>query len=454
MNKHDGDADVIVIGGGIAGLGAAIRLKDRGLEPLVLEADSRVGGRMTTDRVKGFVIDRGVTLFGNGFRSMRALVKRLGLTSLKCPGSFSVGIQDAAGVRGYRGGRFEDLLFDRGISMRARWAGARFGLDLFRNIRALPHGNSFLGGTLDEENCQEYFRRIGGEELFQRIFWPGLNGPMGGAVEKSSRAILMQVMWNLLVRGQWNLTDGVDRIPEAAAGQLRVATGARVLQAERSNAGVEVEAEVNGEWRSFRARAVIFAIPGQLVPAICSELPAEVREVLGRTQYSRIANAAVALSSRPKTAYAGYAFTPDVVPGAEIEMEHLRAPNRCPNGTGMAGVFLWNTPGNCRLEAHDDSLRQQASEIVERTFPECRGKVLFVHLVRWNTGIAQFPPGRLREMTALRKRLAAWNEPFDLCGDYLDGLSSEGALRTGEEAAERVAIRLNAKCKVSGRAKT
>jgi oxygen-dependent protoporphyrinogen oxidase len=442
MSKYDGDADAIVIGGGIAGLGAAIRLKDRGLEPLVLEAESRVGGRMTTDRVDGFVIDRGVTLFGNGFRSMRALVKRFGLSTLTCPGSFSVGIQDSAGVRGYRGGRFQDLLFDRGISLRARWAGVRFGFDLLRNFRALAHGNSFLNGALDGENCQEYFERIGGEELFERIFWPGLNGPMGGAVEKSSRVILMQVIWNLLVRGQWNLTDGVDRIPDAAAGQLRVVKGARVLQLQRSDAGVEAEAEVEGKRGNFRARAAIFAIPGQLVPSLCSELPVEVREALARTEYSKIANAAVALSEPPKTPYAGYAFTPDVIPGAEIEMEHLRAPNRCPNGTGMAGVFLWNTPGNCRLEADDEGLKRQASEIIERTFPECRDKVLFVHLVRWNIGIAQFPQGRLREMTALRKHLAEWKEPFDLCGDYLDGLSSEGALRTGEEAAERVARRL------------
>jgi protoporphyrinogen/coproporphyrinogen III oxidase len=441
MNKHDGDADVIVIGGGIAGLGAAIRLKDRGLEPLVLEADSRVGGRMTTDRVNGFVIDRGVTLFGNGFRSMRRLVKRLGLSSLACLGSFSVGIQDATAVRGYRGGRLQDLLFDRGVSLRARWAGLRFGFDLFRNFRALSHGNSFLSRALDGENCQEYFRRIGGEELFERIFWPGLSGPMGGAVEKSSRVILMQVMWNLLVRGQWNLTDGVDRIPEAAADQLQVATEARVFQVTKNGAGIEVEAEVQGKRKKFRGRAAIFAIPGQLVPAVCAGMAAEVREVLALTQYSRIANVAVALSSPPKTPYAGYAFTADVIPGAEIEMEHLRAPNRCPDGTGMAGVFLWNTPGNCRLEADDQGLKQQASEIVEQTFPECRGKVLFAHLVRWNVGIAQFPPGRLREMTALREHLAAWKEPFDLCGDYLDGLSSEGALRTGEEAAERVAMR-------------
>ena len=45
-------------------------------------------------------------------------------------------------------------------------------------------------------------------------------------------------------------------------------------------------------------------------------------------------------------------------------------------------------------------------------------------------------------MTALRNRLAAWNSPFDLCGDYLDGLSSEGTLRTGEEAADRIATKL------------
>ena len=443
MAIHSGDADVIIIGGGIAGLGAALRLKDRGLEPLVLEAESRVGGRMTTDRVNGFVVDRGVTLFGNGFGSMRALVRRLGLSPLVCKGSFSVGIQDAAGCRGYRGGRFEDLLFDRGISWRGRLASIRFGFDLLRHHRALVHGCSTLSGSLDGENARAYFRRIGGEEVFERIFRPGLNGPVGGSVETSSRVILMQVLWNLLVRGQWNLTDGVDRIPEAVFSQVKVLTEACALRVEQRDSGVQVEAEVKGKQQSFRARAVIFAIPGQLVPPICSELPEDTRSLLSRTQYSRIVNAAVALSTPPKVPYAGYAFTDDVVPGAEIEMEHLRAPNRCPEGTGMAGVFLWDTPQLRRLDGGDESLRQQASDVVEQNFPECRGKVLFVHLVRWNIGIAQFPPGRLREMTALRKQLAAWNSPFDLCGDYLDGLSSEGALRTGEEAADRTAGKLN-----------
>src|SRR5258708_20021112 len=95
MADQSGGADVIVVGGGIAGLGAAVRLKDRGLEPLVLEAESRVGGRMTTDRVNGFVVDRGVTLFGNAFPSMRALVMRLGLSPLLCKANSSVRIHTA-----------------------------------------------------------------------------------------------------------------------------------------------------------------------------------------------------------------------------------------------------------------------------------------------------------------------------------------------------------------------
>jgi oxygen-dependent protoporphyrinogen oxidase len=445
MGMQSGDADVIVVGGGIAGLAAALRLKDRGLEPLVLEAESRVGGRMTTDRVNGFVIDRGVTLLGRGFARMRALVKRFGLSPQVRPGDFSVGIQDSSGLHGYRGGRFDDMLFERGFSLRARMACLRFGYDLLRNRRGLVHGQSELSAGIDDENCQKYFQRIGGEELFNRVFWPGLSGPMGGQVDESSRVILMQIVWNLLVRGIWNLTDGVDRIPETLAAQVRVETGARVLLVERSGAGVRVEAEVRGKQQSFAARTAILALPGQLVPALCPTLPVEMRESLARTRHSKIANAAVALSRPPNVPYAGYAFTPDVVPGAEIEMQHLRAPNRCPEGLAMAGVFLWNTPKAARLDGDDDAVKQQAVEIVERTFPECRGKVLFVHLVRWNIGIAQFEPGRLREMTALRKKLAAWDSPFDLCGDYLDGISSEGALRTGEQAGDRVADKLAAR---------
>lgn len=44
MEKH---YDTIVIGGGVAGLTAALHLAERGLKPLILEADERAGGRLS-----------------------------------------------------------------------------------------------------------------------------------------------------------------------------------------------------------------------------------------------------------------------------------------------------------------------------------------------------------------------------------------------------------------------
>jgi len=41
------DCDAVIIGGGVAGLTAALHLAERGLKPLILEADERVGGRFS-----------------------------------------------------------------------------------------------------------------------------------------------------------------------------------------------------------------------------------------------------------------------------------------------------------------------------------------------------------------------------------------------------------------------
>ncbi len=50
---------VIVVGAGMAGLSCARALQDRGIDYLVLEAADRVGGRIRTDILDGFRLDRG-----------------------------------------------------------------------------------------------------------------------------------------------------------------------------------------------------------------------------------------------------------------------------------------------------------------------------------------------------------------------------------------------------------
>lgn len=55
--------DYIIIGGGISGLSAALHLTRGGKRVLILEATSRIGGRMKTDMVDGFRLDRGFQVY-------------------------------------------------------------------------------------------------------------------------------------------------------------------------------------------------------------------------------------------------------------------------------------------------------------------------------------------------------------------------------------------------------
>ncbi len=51
--------DVLIVGAGLAGLSCALRLNLKGVSCLVLEASDDVGGRLRTDCVEGFQLDRG-----------------------------------------------------------------------------------------------------------------------------------------------------------------------------------------------------------------------------------------------------------------------------------------------------------------------------------------------------------------------------------------------------------
>jgi phytoene dehydrogenase-like protein len=55
--------DVLIVGGGLAGLCCARRLQECGMRPLVVEASDGVGGRIRTDVVEGFRLDRGFQVF-------------------------------------------------------------------------------------------------------------------------------------------------------------------------------------------------------------------------------------------------------------------------------------------------------------------------------------------------------------------------------------------------------
>lgn len=65
------DADVIVIGAGLAGLQCARRLQREGRSVIVIEAGDAVGGRVRTDRIGGFLCDRGFQVLNPAYPAVR-----------------------------------------------------------------------------------------------------------------------------------------------------------------------------------------------------------------------------------------------------------------------------------------------------------------------------------------------------------------------------------------------
>src|SRR5215210_464407 len=60
-------AEVVVVGAGLAGLSAAVRLVTAGCDVHVVEAAPTPGGRLATDRIDGFVVDRGFQVLNTGY---------------------------------------------------------------------------------------------------------------------------------------------------------------------------------------------------------------------------------------------------------------------------------------------------------------------------------------------------------------------------------------------------
>jgi monoamine oxidase len=73
--KHD----VVVIGAGLAGLQTALLLEDAGLDVRVVEAKSRIGGRIHSMRQLGTNAEAGGTFIGAGYRRLFAVAERFGI---------------------------------------------------------------------------------------------------------------------------------------------------------------------------------------------------------------------------------------------------------------------------------------------------------------------------------------------------------------------------------------
>lgn len=133
MRETSTHVDVAVVGGGIAGLTAAYRLKEAGRAPEVFEADSEIGGRMRARKENGWLVEKGTeTLASHGYPATWQLIKDVGLD--RDGGVLKVG--SLAGV--WRNGKAH--------AGSGHWVGILTGAGLSLGSRAAMAG--MLGGLL------------------------------------------------------------------------------------------------------------------------------------------------------------------------------------------------------------------------------------------------------------------------------------------------------------------
>ena len=88
--SHFSSPDVVVIGAGAAGIGAAGRLHDAGVSVLVLEAKDRIGGRAHTLHEGAHGLDMGCGwLHSADENPLTALVEPLGFTLERSPAAWT-----------------------------------------------------------------------------------------------------------------------------------------------------------------------------------------------------------------------------------------------------------------------------------------------------------------------------------------------------------------------------
>lgn len=260
------DADVIVVGAGLAGLAAAITLQTAGLQVLLLEQADEVGGRVRTDEVDGFLLDRGFQVLLPAYPELQRLLDPAAL-DLR---AFSRGVL----VQG-RDERWDlsTAYRDKGtVASLARFAGKR-PLDALAvgafSVRDAVVDAARLRGATPRETGHELSRWHVSQRTTEEIFQPFLAGVfLDPDLTTSSK--MFHLLWRCFVRGGAAVpANGMRALPHALADLLVD----DVLRLSTTVESIESGAvRTTGSTSPLKARAVLVATDGtdasELLPSV------------------------------------------------------------------------------------------------------------------------------------------------------------------------------------------
>jgi oxygen-dependent protoporphyrinogen oxidase len=456
---------VVIIGGGIAGLAAAHRLAQAAPDVAVtlIESEARLGGKIVTERVDGFVIEGGPDTFlsykprGLGLCRELGLEGRLHGTNEKVRRTYVMRggklHELPEGLTGLIPSRVGPMLKSGLISPLGK---LRMGLDVVIPPRALD----------GDESLAAFVERRLGRELYDRLIEPLMGGIYAGDGEQLSLAATFpqlrqaEIEHGGLIKSmlaakrkappsrpgskKWSAfltpTTGLAEIVEALEAKLNGVTvrlGRRVARVEAASPGHSVILE-NGE--TMQADAVILSTPAFVAADLISNLDSQISTALRAIPYVSTATVSVAYSladiPRPLDGY-GY-----IIPRAEgrpilaCTWTSTKFPHRAPEGFGLIRAFVGRAGQEGALDVDDDVLLKLVRDELRRALGITAPPVLH-RIFRWPKAMPQYTLGHLDRLDVIEQRLAVHPGLF-VAGNAYRGIGIPDCIASGEAAAEAV----------------
>ncbi len=442
--------NVIVIGGGLAGLTVAYRLKQRGIEVQVLEASKAVGGKIGARKVGGEPFDVGANTVLESNEAVHKLIDELGLRSEM------LGASPQANARWImKNGKLVALP----TSPPAFLTTPLFSLGAKLRLLREP----FIAKASREETIAEFVTRRFGKEILDYAINPFLIGTYAAKPEDLSAHAAFKVMSELeakygsVMKGAIARAKEAKQNPKPYSGKMFsfaggfytviqklsatlgafIERGAEVQDIQRESAQWRVFYVQQNEMKSLMATHLVFATPADVTANLIQGLDKQVSEALSKIPYSPVAQVFLGFTKEEVPQPEGFGF---LVPEKE-ERQILGAvynstifPSRYQ--TVAFTVFLGGSRKPELVKYSDGTLIEVATAELQSIL-NIKARPVVESVAKWERAIPQYRVGH-SEILAKVDALEAREKTLAFVGNWRGGISVPDTIAQAEETAERV----------------